>query len=159
MSHQCIINIDNSNNSWPLVLSSVTGPDGTGSADGSFGSIIPATTTIEYGATIPEGASLSFVLTGGDIEPAGATLVWTTGAGDTAATIAMTFENSIFGNTAALNAAAAENSSSGLLAYGVSYFYASEVNNSGMARDYINTVAGTIKDTSPVYVNYSVVLN
>ncbi|MDB4920317.1 alkaline phosphatase family protein [Mucilaginibacter sp.] len=154
MAHQCKISISNINNQYALTLQSIT-------SEGSFSNVVPAGTSIQNGAQIPAGETLSFVLTGGIIESAAATMVWLTGAAEnnTQAEITMTFANNsilLLGNKVDLSVAPASvNSSSALPAYGVSYFYASEGNSNPMGRDHINKAGAH----SPVYVNYAVVAN
>jgi phospholipase C len=154
MAHQCIISISNINNKYPLTLQSIT-------SQGAFSNIIPAATAIAAGAIVPAGGTLSFVLTGGDIESASATMIWLTGATEnlTEAVISMTFQNDLaFDNNVTLNVACAQQySSNALMAYGVSYFYASQGNGNQMTRDFIHTDG--ILSRSPVYANYSVVYN
>ncbi|MDB5090958.1 MAG: Phospholipase [Mucilaginibacter sp.] len=154
MAHQCKISISNINNQYALTLQSIT-------SEGSFSNVVPAGTSIQNGAQIPAGETLSFVLTGGIIESAAATMVWLTGAAEnnTQAEITMTFANKsilLLGNKVDLSVApASESSSLALPAYGVSYFYASEGNSSPMGRDHINKAGAH----SPVNVNYAVVAN
>ena len=150
MAHQCIININNTNNKYALTLQSINSKD-------EFSDIVPATTKIEKGAQIPAGGTLSFVLTGGFIESE-ASMVWLTGAAEnnTLAEITLAFANKVIGNKADLSVAAAgANSSPALLAYGVSYFYASEGNSSPKGRDHINKAG----PHSPVYIDYFVAAN
>ncbi|WP_295675866.1 alkaline phosphatase family protein [uncultured Mucilaginibacter sp.] len=154
MAHQCNISISNAHNPFALTLQSI-------SYEGSFSNVVPAGATIQNGMQIPAGGTLSFVLTGGDIESASATLVWLTGTaeGNTQAEITMTFANKsilLLGNKVDLSVApAGTNSSSALPAYGVSYFYASSGNGGPRGRDHINKTG----EHSPVNADYAVVAN
>jgi len=140
MSYSCIIQIDNSNNTNPLNLSS-------SNVDGDFSPSLPS--------KINAGDSLTLTLTPKSLHiDASATLTWTTGATNAEATITMIFENGGVlgaGNNVELEVTG---SAAALLAYGVSYFYASSGADAPMSRDYINDMGD-----APVYANFSIVQN
>jgi phospholipase C len=139
MSYSCIINIDNSANSFPLELQQEQS-----TISGNFSPGLPT--------TIAANESVTLTLTSEFLHlDAAATLAWTTGPSGAQATIEMVFENTAAGleNKAGLTVTG---SPEAMLAYGVSYFYASSGAAAPMARDYINDIGD-----SPVYVNFYVV--
>lgn len=139
--YSCIIQIDNSVNTFPLTINF-----SASEIDGNF------SPPLNSGSVIDAGALLTLTLTPKAID-ASASLVWTTGP-DNEATITMVFENGGLhglGNNAELSIGG---TSEGRLAYGVSYFYASSGSEAPMARDHINDLGD-----SPVYVNFRIMFN
>jgi phospholipase C len=103
---------------------------------------------------LPAGRILQLQLNASWIEGPSDTLVWTTGTGSNQATITMTFDDPLIeDNVAALTVTG---SSTAMLAYGVSYFYASAGDTTGnqpMQRDAVSAHG------DPVRINYSIVQN
>jgi hypothetical protein len=140
MSYACYVTIDNTQNSNELVLVS-SQPE-----DGSFAPPVPQ--------SVAAGATLQLALNGDDgFEGPSATLVWTTGVAPDLATITMTFDDPyVDDNEVTLGVAGSQ---AALLAYGVSYFYASAGDTTGgapMQRDAVPAYG------DPVRVNYSIVI-
>ncbi len=137
--YKCYVTIDNTKNPNALRLIS---SDPSGNYVTSPPAILPAgqTVQLELDAAWDEGPS--------------DTLVWITGAAPNQATITMTFADPFLeDNEATLSVSGSQ---AALLAYGVSYFYASAGDTAGgqpMQRD---AVAST---GDPVRVNYSIVQN
>lgn len=152
MSHQCIVNISNKNNPYPITLAGIS------ELEGKQESVAPSSFEFKLGDQIEAGGTLSFTLKRDLILTAGAKLTWSTGASKNSslANIIMTFRNDSLSNKAELEVTPQLGSLNALLAYGVSYFYASEEDNIEMSRDYLNT---TDLKSSPVYVNYTIVCN
>lgn len=152
MSHQCIVNISNENNPYPITLAGIS------NLEGKQESVAPSSFEFELGQQIAAGGTLSFTLKRDLPLTAGAKLTWSTGASknSTLASIVMTFRNDSMGNKAELDVESQLDNLNGKLAYGVSYFYASEEDNIEMSRDYLNS---TDLKSSPVYVNYTIVCN
>ena len=152
MSHQCIVNISNENNPYPLTLAGIS------KLEGKLESVTPSDFQLKLGHQINAGETLSFTLKRDLVLTAGAQLTWNTGASknSTLANIVMTFRNDSLGNKADLEVTPQLDNLNALLAYGVSYFHASEEDNIEMSRDYLNT---TDLKSSPVYVNYTIVCN
>ena len=138
--YKCYVTIDNTRNPNELVLVS-SQPE-----DGSF--VLPP-------QNVPGGGSLQLELDATDwLEGPSATLVWTTGVAPNQATISMTFDDPLLeDNEVTLSVTG---SPAAMLAYGVSYFYASAGDTSGggpMQRDAVPAHG------DPVRVNYCVVQN
>jgi phospholipase C len=159
--HQCVITIDNRQNPSPLTLRSITGPDGAGTMQGMTSAVSPAF-GFAPGDTVAAGTSLSFTLTGGDVDTAGAMMVWDTGTDDAAsnATITMVFQNkmSFLANDNAVSLTVtpgADPFTSSLLTYGVSYFEAASGDGQTLGRDYL-AYSG---DAYPVTANFTVGYN
>jgi phospholipase C len=138
--YKCYVTIDNTRNSNELVLVS-SQPE-----DGSF---------VSPPQSVAAGGTLQLELDStGWFEGPSATLVWTTGTAPDQATITMAFDDPVVDdNVVTLNVAG---SPAAMLAYGVSYFYASAGDTTGggpMQRDAV-PVHG-----DPVRVNYCIVEN
>jgi phospholipase C len=137
--HACYVTIDNSRNPNPLTLV-LSEP-----RHGKFVGTQPQ--------TVPPGAVLRLQLDStSDIEGPSATLDWVTDTGSRRATITMKFADNFFAdNEATLSV---QGTPAALLAYGVSYFYASSGDaNQPKQRDAVPTGG------NPVRVNYSIVRN
>jgi phospholipase C len=140
-TYVCYVTIDNTQNPNSLALVS---SNPTGSYVTPPPRLVPARTVLrlQLNASWTEGPS--------------DTLVWTTGTGSQQATITLTFSDPLdplASNQAAINVGG---SPAAMLAYGVSYFYASAGDSTGaqpMQRDYVSPGG------DPVRVNYSIVQN
>jgi phospholipase C len=139
--HACYVNIDNTGNPNDLILQSCT------KQNGDF---------VSPPGNIPAGGSAGLELDSTSwIEGPSAELVWTTGTASNQATITMTFFNGVIeDNYVTLSVTGSQQA---ILAFGVSYFYASGGDVSGgqpMQRDAIPPSSG-----NPVRANYFIVQN
>jgi phospholipase C len=145
--HNCYVLIDNTANPYDLVLSAITHQKGTFSPSLTAGGSSPTTVAAGKSLQIAIAATVSF-------NGADATLVWLTGPPGDQATITMNFQNVIVPpNIATITVAGSE---AAMMAYGVSYLYASAGDPTGaapMSRDY------AVGSGYPLRVNYSVVGN
>lgn len=137
--YKCYVTIDNTHNPNNLVLVS-------SNPSGSYVTPPPG--------ILPAGKTVKLELLAAWDEGPSDTLVWTSGVAPNQATITMTFADPfVEENEAALSVSGSQ---AALLAYGVSYFYASAGDTSGgqpMQRDAIASWG------DPVRINYSVVQN
>lgn len=145
--HRCCVSIDNTHNSYPLVLSAIAYQVGTFSP--------PLTAGGSQATTVPAGASMALSLDTSELGyGAHGTLQWTTGPGDDPALITMDFRNVILGSNIAT--IEVSGSAAALKAYGVSYLYASAGDSTGTAPMARDCIAG---GGDPLRVNYTVARN